>query len=1037
MSRAVAGVSLSAVRILAAAAILGVVSYVLSWPILLNGLPGGDTLFHLHLATFVANTFPALPAWWYPWDGNGLPFREGYPLISHWLAVAASRLYGTSLTGGIQIVDFLISPLCALGVYAFCDWRLRRPLVGLIAALLYLLSPMSWFGLFNLGIFTDQVSTVLFMPAIIALDAVASGWASGRRGWGFRTAVLAFCLLSSGVGLVAPAQWPGALLAIPIYALAIPAAVRKRWVLAITPALWALSGLLAMFWLFPIRDYLGFIGTHSPSLVFNAADLSLLHLDAVLQLHPLSPNSDNRYSLTPAASIPALLGVVAAIWERRARVLVILVGLALVFGTQAWALAPLGLIPNAQQFTGVVYRPAVLYLQFFVPILAGLGLVLVPQALLSRMVRKAGRAGLRGYDYSARAAGAAASLIAVIALVALVLTFATYVNGNPGHLSYGPEQADLRDIWQSHDSTCPAPGVGDNPLCKSKLLSAAFSVTELSAACRDAQGHMRTDVPICTAIGDPGHPNRNVPDTVVQQAVSWCATHADAICRARYLSLPDQLLNTNYWRAPTVGCYLAACHEFEQTLASLQSAFPQAPQRAAVNSDNYLLGMAFHEISGGASDYTYAGQLVPSESLNSWLVDNTLHSRGTVIKSELAQALGLDMVALAGPTQLGLADDYRALGWQLVGQANAVDVFHNPSPTGLAEEWPSGSDILVIGASQSSSADVYNNMFKYATSGRIPYAEGWLVRGRSPYIDDYSTAELSSYRAVVLLGYRYHDHDTAWNRVDQFAKAGGRVYVETGWQYVNPDWNSTTPAPALPVADLHWGALDPTAPVTVSGVTDPAWGSLLYQGAGWGASSATALRPGAEALVTVGNRVVVARWARGKGEVVWSGMNLLAHDSSAQSSSEDAFVTDQFRQLLPIATPQTDIAPSWQGNDEVVLSLTPSTDPSLVLFKESLFPGWSARLETAGTSRPVSIVSSEMDFMLVHLDSVPVGSRLVFTYAPTPRLETWWAVSALTMAGLLLWMFRPGLAARPWRWMSGRLSRRRLRARFGWEDDEQ
>jgi hypothetical protein len=1036
MSRAFAGGSISAIRLGVAAAILVAVSYVLSWQILFDGLPRGDTLFHLHLTTFVASTFPGSPSWWYPWDGNGLPFREGYPLVSHWLAVAASRLDGTNLTGGIQLIDFLVSPLCALGVYAFCDWRLRRPLAGLIAGVLYLISPMSWFGLFNLGIFTDQVSTVLFMPAIIALDAAASSWASGQLGWGFRSAIVAFCVLATGVGLVAPAQWPGAVLAVPLYALAMPAAARRRWLIAVTPALWAVSGMLALFWLFPIRDYLGFIGTRSPSLQFNPADLSLLHLDTVLQLHPLSPASGDRYSLTPAASIPALLGVVAAVWERRARVLVLLVGLALVFGTQAWALAPLGLLPNAQQFTGVVHRPAVLYLQFFVPILAGLGLVVVPLALLSRLARKTRSPAVQGATHSTVAANAAARLIAVVAFAALVLAFAGYVGGNPGHLSYGPEQADLRDIWRTHDSSCPYPGGGDDPLCKSVFLSTAFSVSELSAACRDAQGHMRTDVAICAAIGAPDHPNANVPSSVVQQTLSWCDTHADAICRARYLSLSEQLLDPSHWRAPSVGCSLTPCREFEKSLAALQATFPQPPQRAAVNSDNYLLGMAFHEISGGASDYTYAGQLVPSESLNSWLVDNTLHSRGTVVKSELAQALGLDTVALAGPTQLGLADDYRALGWQLVGQANGVDVFHNASPRGLAEQWPSGSNILVIGASQSSSADVYNNMFKYATSGRIPYAEGWLVRGRSPYVDDYSAAELSSYRAVVLLGYRYHDHDTAWNRVDQFAMAGGRVYVETGWQYVDPDWNSTTAPQSLPVADLHWGPVDPTAPVTVAGVTDQAFGSLSYQGGGWGASSSTGLRPGAEALVTVGNRIVVARWARGKGEVVWSGMNLLAHDSSAGSSSEDTFVTNQFRQLLPVATPQIDIVPSWTGNDEVVLPLTPTNEPSLVLFKESLFPGWSARLDSGGTSRTVSIVSSEMDFMLVHLDSVPVGSRLVFTYAPTFRLESWWALSTLAMAGLLVWLFAPELARRPLRWMSGRVNQRWSRARFRWEDDE-
>ena len=751
--------SLGTLRLIAAAIALTAVAYVLSWQILFNGLPHGDTLFHLHLTNFAASTFPGLPTWWYPWDGNGLPYREGYPLTAHWLAVAAARMGGTNLAGGIQIVDFLVSPICAIGVYVFCDWRLKRPLAGLIAGVLYLLSPMSWFGLYSLGVYTDQVSTMLFMPAMIALDMVATAWVAGHRGWDFRVAVVAFAILSSGVGLIGPAQWPGAVGAVLFYALVVPAGLRKRWLLVVTPALWVAAFSLAAFWFLPIRDYLGFTVVRTPALVFNSANLSLLHLDVVLQLHPLAPDFGDRFSLTPAASIPALFGALAAIWERRARVFVALLALALVFGTQQWALAPLGAVPFAQQFTGVVHRPAVLYLQFLVPILAGLGLVVVPQVVFGWVVDVL---GLRHRVLVPVVVGAATRGSAFAAVTALIIGFAGYVDRNPGHLSYGPEQARIGDIWQR--SPC-----------------------------------------------DPG-----------------------PACGFRDSPLADQLLSLDRWRSPQVGCFFTKCAEFERTQAALAAVFSQAPQRSGVNSDNYLLGMAFHEISGGASDYTYAGQLVTSEALNSWVVDNTLHQRGTVAKAQLAQVLGLDSIVLAGPSQLGQGKDYRALGWQRTAGSAIVDVYANPSPTGLAVQWPSGTNVLVVGASQASTADVYNNMFKYATGGLIPYSQGWLVRSRSSFVDDYSIAELSRYRALVLLGYRYHDHDAAWNLIDQYAQSGGAVFIETGWQFVDPDWDTTTVPAALPVSNLHWGALDPRAAVAVYGNPDSGWGSMAYQSTGWG-----------------------------------------------------------------------------------------------------------------------------------------------------------------------------------------------------------
>ena len=90
MSRA-AAVGLGALRLAVAAALIAATSYVLGWRILYDGLHGSDCLFHLNLASWVASTFPAI-GWWYPWDGNGVPYREGYPLVAHWLTVAAARL---------------------------------------------------------------------------------------------------------------------------------------------------------------------------------------------------------------------------------------------------------------------------------------------------------------------------------------------------------------------------------------------------------------------------------------------------------------------------------------------------------------------------------------------------------------------------------------------------------------------------------------------------------------------------------------------------------------------------------------------------------------------------------------------------------------------------------------------------------------------------------------------------------------------------------------------------------------------------------
>ncbi|MEO8744655.1 MAG: hypothetical protein ABI334_03730, partial [Candidatus Dormiibacterota bacterium] len=158
-----------------AAAAIFAAAYVLSWQILWGGMAGSEAPFHLHLITWVASVFPNLP-WWYPWDGMGVSYREGYPLAAHWIAVAISRGLGTSLEGGGQVVQFMIMPLTALGLYGYFAWRLRRPLAGLAAGLLLLLSPIGWVEWTHFGLYASWVGMVFFMPALIALDAFFVAW---------------------------------------------------------------------------------------------------------------------------------------------------------------------------------------------------------------------------------------------------------------------------------------------------------------------------------------------------------------------------------------------------------------------------------------------------------------------------------------------------------------------------------------------------------------------------------------------------------------------------------------------------------------------------------------------------------------------------------------------------------------------------------------------------------------------------------------------------------------------------------------------
>jgi hypothetical protein len=1008
-----------ALRLALAASFFVAVAYVLSWQLLWEGMAGSEAPFHLHLIEWVASPFPNLP-WWYPWDGMGVSFREGYPLAAHWVAVALSRLLSLNLEGGAQVVQFTLMPATATGLYAFFDWRIRRPLIGMAAGLLFLLSPIGWVEWTHFGLYASWVGMVFFLPSLIALDAFFFAWLASDRGWRFRLSAALFVALTTAMGVVSPHILAAPLMVAVVYAVAVPRDSARRawtWLLVAVPALYLGIVLLSAFWLGAEIQYLAVVRSHwaGAGTNFDAGRLSQFDLGSILSLHPIRDgNVNDLYSVSPAVLLPAILAIPLAWRDARARMFLAVLGLGLIFMAFPDLFAPLFVVPGFKEFGVVVHRPFQLLLAVAAPALGAVGIFEGVPLLLANLTarRRAWLPAIRG------AAVALLPVLLVAVLATDVLAFGGRVEGG-AQLAYGPSLPHapaLGDLWSHHPTdACAPPLQGYGALCADRNLRATFSILQLVAACRDSSGSTRTDVPVCPGLrlDDSQSLGWSGDSGLIAQTVSWCQGRSDPVCDSFYSPLAQQLLDPRQWRPLAVTCALD-CPATKQELAALGATFPSPPARAELNSNIGPLDMNFRGlVGGGGITHSYNDQVLPSRELSSWLEDSMLTSSGATVKEQLAQALGIDAVVLSD-AQAARAADYIAMGWTQVSAHPLA--FVNPQPSGLAAQWPGGTGVLVVGATQDSTPELYNSVFKEATQGILPFGSEWLVRGTSPYIDDYTDQQLRQYRGIFLLGYRYHDQATAWSRLNAYVRGGGRLYVETGWQYVDPDWNGGQAPASLPVPSTQWGALDPAAPVVVDGQRDPAFGSFAYQGGGWGASSAGALRPGATELVRVGSRVVVARWTVGQGQVLWSGMNLIAHSSSSGSADEQQFLTSQLAWLFaedPTVTgTQTPITPVWQGDNQASLGLQASAQPSLVLFKESLFPGWSARLVTPTGSQPIDLVGSEMDFMLGRVPAVQPGSYLVFSYGPTIAEQASWWLSLIFLVALFGWVWKPDVLAR-------------------------
>ncbi len=951
MTLRAAGLLLGTLRLAVAAAVLVATSYILSWKLLWSGPSGSDIPFHLGLVSWVATSFPDIH-WWYRWDGMGIPYRIGYPLAAHWLAVAVSRAASLDLSQGVQLVQFAVNPLCALGVYAYCAWRFRQPLAGVAAGILYLLSPIAWTFLVDWGFYANQVGTILFMPCLIVLDWFHTLWLAGERRARLRLAALLTMALTALLGMVAPSLVWAPLVAAAAYTLAVPGARRAlRWLFLVTPSLAVGCILLAAFWALPLQDYLAFVGSRQPRPTYSP---SLQHLWSIAQVFQLGTvrlagvdSIYDRTSLTPAAWIPALAGALLAVWDLKVRVLLALVA----FGVLSMTFEPLyASVYNLPLLPLVIhFRVGMLFLQFGVPILGGLGLFACAPRLLAVAAAALRRPPSRVLSVLAATTLAIAGLLAMVADISL-------------------------------------------------------------------EGHPVAGKPALVAYGSAGFVNPG-----------------DVWDRGSDSALASQLVDPGAWRPPRVGCYLQGCDGLARQQALLAGLFAAPPQRAAVDAHTPLLLENLHGITGGGQAYGYNYQLLGSPELADYLKSTLVEKPGSASKQELASVTGIDAVALSA-TASALASDYRSLGW--TDGTGTPAVFGSPASSSLAEERPGGSAVLVVGSDQSGGAHPYNDLIQAAVQGMLPYSTGWLLRGRSPYVDDYPAAELSRYQALLLVGYRYRDRGAAWSRLDQFVRNGGALYIETGWQYVDPDWDLGPAPQTLPVTRLHWASLDPSQTALVDGQPRPGWGSFSYPGGSWGASVGREPRQGAEDVVSVGGKVVAARWTAGRGRVFWSGMNLIAHARSTASEDEAAFVADQWQWLLGPATPAgIPLQPEWTGDDEVRLTLQPSAGPAWVILKESEVPGWTAELRWLRGSRTVDIQAGELDYMVSRLDSVPAGAVLVYHYAPTGRVVAWWCLSALTLAALATWLIWPVPYRRTW--LAVRERGASLARRSGWLGDDE
>jgi len=323
--------------------------------------------------------------------------------------------------------------------------------------------------------------------------------------------------------------------------------------------------------------------------------------------------------------------------------------------------------------------------------------------------------------------------------------------------------------------------------------------------------------------------------------------------------------------------------------------------------------------------------------------------------------------------------------------------------------------ILVVGGYENA---IYDQAFKTFVKGALGYEAGLVVEGVH-LIDDYSIRDLREFDVVFLHGYGYENRQLAWNLLEAYVEAGGALYVDTGWQYSTPDWETPEAPAVLPVTALEWTDLGMTEAYLIQDADfaaendSSAFAPLIWDDLPWNVSAPVDLRQWARPILSVEGTPMIVAGEYGAGRVVWSGMNLVGHSVAYDNSAERELLGALIGWLAP--RPETTLLPTPEvirdHPDRIRFSLLePTEGPTSLLWREAYSPDWRARLIVDGDEVDIQTYRAGPGLTLLRLPQIDAaGAEIRLDY------DLGWigiagnAVSLVTLIVLLILAVKPEL----------------------------
>jgi hypothetical protein len=223
-----------------------------------------------------------------------------------------------------------------------------------------------------------------------------------------------------------------------------------------------------------------------------------------------------------------------------------------------------------------------------------------------------------------------------------------------------------------------------------------------------------------------------------------------------------------------------------------------------------------------------------------------------------------------------------------------------------------------------------------------------------------SYEELKNFDALLLYNYRYSNYHRAWSKLEKYVEEGGKIFIDTGTEVKEArGYNLPKIFPSDRLERKSLGSSwqlkgkeeDILREVNLNNFAPP-----LFDQEEWNFSypvDPTDLRKNSEVILTNYDKPILTRIKLGTGKVIWSGMNLPYHIVRYKQKDEIKLFQNILENLINFKT-NLSYQSIWQrpSPQKVIIR---GDHKKGVLFKESAFRGWRAKVESGSFSQKLKI----------------------------------------------------------------------------------